>query len=117
MPDPRPDIDPRPIPEIVPQPEPPQPQPMDPFPQSPRETPPLDPPGEDPAPSFPEEFPADPGTIPTRGLRPQPVPPTPAGLPTSDAVHPHTSPMRNGDEAEVELDYNLPPEPLNDWNP
>ena len=63
------------------------------------------------------EFPADPATFPTRALRPQPVPPTPAGLPTSDAVHPHTSPMRNGDEAEVELDYNLPPEPLNDWNP
>ena len=41
----------------------------------------------------------------------------PAGLPTSDTEHPHTSPMRSGDEAEEPLDYSLPPEPLNDWNP
>ncbi len=46
---------------------------------------------------------------------PEPVPPMPAGLPTSDAGHPHTSPLRHGEKELV--DPNLPPEPGNDPNP
>ncbi|MGB3335767.1 MAG: hypothetical protein WBA73_01165 [Devosia sp.] len=46
---------------------------------------------------------------------PEPVPPMPAGLPTSDAERPHTSPMRHGEKEPI--DPNLPPEPGNDSNP
>ena len=46
---------------------------------------------------------------------PEPVPPMPAGLPTSDAEHPHTSPLRRGESEPV--DPNLPPGPGNDPNP
>lgn len=46
---------------------------------------------------------------------PQPVPPMPVHLPTSDAERPHTSPLRHdGDEP---IDPELPPEPGNDPNP
>lgn len=46
---------------------------------------------------------------------PQPVPPMPVALPTSDAAHPHTSPLRRGEKEPV--DPNLAPEPGNDPNP
>ena len=60
MPATTPDIDPRPIPEIVPQPEPPQPQPVDPIPTQPAEVPTPDQPVEDPISPTPEIAP-DPG--------------------------------------------------------
>ncbi|WEK06265.1 MAG: hypothetical protein P0Y65_08480 [Candidatus Devosia phytovorans] len=47
--------------------------------------------------------------------RPDPVPPMPVNLPTSNADHPGTTPLRHGEKDP--LDYNLPPEPKNDWNP
>jgi hypothetical protein len=46
---------------------------------------------------------------------PEPVPPMPVSLPTSDAEHPHTSPLRQGESEPA--DPNLPPEPGNDPNP
>ena len=46
---------------------------------------------------------------------PVPVPPMPASLPTSDAEHPHTSPLRRGENEPV--DPNLSPGPGNDPNP
>jgi hypothetical protein len=46
---------------------------------------------------------------------PQPVPPMPLGLPTSEADRPHTTPLRHG-ENEPE-DPLLPPEPSHDINP
>lgn len=45
---------------------------------------------------------------------PQPVPPMPVHLPTSDAEKPHSSPLRHDDEP---ADPRLPPEPGNDINP
>jgi hypothetical protein len=57
-----------------------------------------------------KQTPEKPGRIP-----PEPVPPMPAGLPTSDATRPHTSPLRQG-EKEPD-DPTLPPEPGNDPNP
>ena len=48
--------------------------------------------------------------------KPQPVPPMPVGLPTSDAEHPHTSPLKSDDDTE-EPDPGLPPEPGHDINP
>nr|WP_314260017.1 hypothetical protein [uncultured Devosia sp.] len=47
--------------------------------------------------------------------KPDPAPPMPVNLPTSDAGNPRTTPLRHGEEEP--LDYNLPPEPKNDWNP
>jgi len=62
---PRPDIDPRPIPEIVLQPEPAQPQPVDPVPPQPQEVPTPDQPVEDPLPPGQPELPPGPGNEPT----------------------------------------------------
>ena len=45
---------------------------------------------------------------------PEPVPPMPVHLPTSDAEKPHTSPLRHDNEP---VDPRLPPEPGNDINP
>ena len=45
---------------------------------------------------------------------PEPVPPMPVHLPTSDAERPHTSPLRHDEEP---VDPRLPPEPGNDINP
>jgi hypothetical protein len=50
---PRPDIDPRPIPEIIPQPEPRQPEPVEPYPAPPQEWPDTTQPIEDPEPGTP----------------------------------------------------------------
>ena len=50
-----------------------------------------------------------------RPAPPEPVPPMPASLPTSDAERPHTSPMRHGEKEPV--DPGLPPGPGNDPNP
>ncbi len=47
---------------------------------------------------------------------PQPAPPMPVHLPTGDAEHPHTSPLRHDENGE-EPDPALPPEPGNDPNP
>lgn len=46
---------------------------------------------------------------------PDRVPAMPVGLPTGDALHPHTSPLRHGEKEPI--DPNLPPEPENDPNP
>jgi hypothetical protein len=54
---PRPDIDPRPIPEIVPQPDVPQPQPVEPFLPHPEELPDTPQPVEDPTPGQPAPVP------------------------------------------------------------
>ncbi|SFV31985.1 autotransporter family porin [Devosia crocina] len=111
MPDRTPEIDPRPNPEIVPQPEPPQPQPVDPVPPSPQEVPDQGPGVEDPISPIPEQLPPDAPV--DRGHHP--APPMPVHLPTSDASDPEGNPVRNNKPDE--LDYSLPPEPLNDWNP
>lgn len=116
MPDPRPDIDPRPVPEIVPQPEPPQPQPIDPVPPRPEETPPGAPPVEDPTPPTPEEIPPRPGHRPTVGHRPVPVPPMPNFFPIGDAENPHSTSLRH-DPEDRPIDPRLPPEPGSDPNP
>jgi hypothetical protein len=46
----------------------------------------------------------------------QPQPPMPVHLPTGDAEHPHSSPLRQ-DVEEDGFDPNLPPEPGHDINP
>ncbi|HEV7345222.1 MAG TPA: hypothetical protein VGN60_06285 [Devosia sp.] len=46
---------------------------------------------------------------------PEPVPPMPGTLPTTDAERPHTSPLRHGEKEPV--DPTLPPEPGHDPNP
>jgi hypothetical protein len=124
-------IEPRPTPEVTPQPEPPQPQPVDPIPEVPKEFPRPEQPVEEPLPPREPEIAPDPENAPTRAvaiaddvsgdvavphLRPEPVPSMPVRLPTGDAENPRTSPLRHDQDTEMP-DPTLPPGPGHDINP